>query len=207
MRISTGKFKNKKLYFPRGIRPTQNLVRKAVFDILGDISGLSFLDLFAGSGAVGFEALSRGASELVLVELNRDCVDAIKKNISILGNPPCDLIHIHAQKAVKILHQRGKTFDLIFLDTPYYKIKINASDDPNPLVPVVPDLDAEGQSNGPLAKKILQTLEAYDILSPNGLIIVQRFKNEELPQEMPGLVLVKEAKYGDTRLSIFQKKE
>ncbi|MFA5005228.1 MAG: 16S rRNA (guanine(966)-N(2))-methyltransferase RsmD, partial [Candidatus Omnitrophota bacterium] len=123
MRITTGKFKNKKLYFPRGIRPTQDKVRKAVFDILGDISGLSFLDLFAGSGAVGFEALSRGAGELVLVELNRDSVDAIKKNINILKDAPCSVIHIEAQKAVKLLHERGKTFDIIFLDPPYYKLK------------------------------------------------------------------------------------
>jgi 16S rRNA G966 N2-methylase RsmD len=81
---------------------------------------------------------------------------------------------------IENLHKSRKTFDVIFFDPPY---------------------------RFDLAKKTLQTLEAYDILSPNGLIIVQRFKNEELPQEMPGLVLVKEAKYGDTRLSIFQKKE
>jgi len=203
MRITTGKFKNKKLYFPRGIRPTQDKVRKAVFDILGDISGLSFLDLFAGSGAVGFEALSRGAGELVLVELNRDSVDAIKKNINILKDAPCSVIHIEAQKAVKLLHERGKTFDIIFLDPPYYKLK-----PPSRQISVDSpvNLQPEEGPGGSLAKKILQTMEAYDILSPNGLIVVQHFKNEGLPQAMPGLVLVKEAKYGDTRLSIFQKK-
>ena len=204
MRSTTGKFKNKKLYFPRGIRPTQDKVRKAVFDILGDISGLSFLDLFAGSGAVGFEALSRGAGELVLVELNRDSVDAIRKNIGILRDAPCSVIHIEAQKAVKLLHERGKTFNIIFLDPPYCKFKAPRYDAFNNIV----DSPGSGEEiSESLAKKILQTLEAYDILSPNGLVVVQRFKNEELPQAMPGLLLVKEAKYGDTRLSIFQKKE
>ncbi|MFA5005693.1 MAG: hypothetical protein WC561_06195, partial [Candidatus Omnitrophota bacterium] len=116
---------------------------------------------------------------------------------------PCSVIHIEAQKAVKLLHERGKTFDIIFLDPPYYKLKALIYQAPGDL--------ADGQqpgeeASGSLAKKILQTMEAYDILSPNGLIVVQHFKNEGLPPAMPGLVLVKEAKYGDTRLSIFQKK-
>lgn len=57
MRITTGKYKGRNMLMPKGIRPTQNKVRKAIFDILGDIEGLSFLELYAGSGAVGFEAL------------------------------------------------------------------------------------------------------------------------------------------------------
>lgn len=180
MRITTGKYRNHKIYMPKGIRPTQDKVRKAVFDILGDISGLTFLEIFAGSGAVGLEALSRGASELTIVESNRDSILAIKKNIELLKAPDCNLYHLEADKAIKLLSLDKKSFDIIFIDPPYHK---------------------------DMAKKILQTLEAYDILSPHGLIVIQHFKAELLPKDSLNFSLIKEAKYGDTWLSIFRKKE
>ncbi len=180
MRITTGKYRNCKLFFPRGIRPTQDKVRKAIFDILGDINGLTFLELFAGSGAVGFEALSRGIGELTMVEPNHNAILAIKKNIGLLKVSSCNLYYLDADKAVKLLARDKKSFDIIFLDPPYH-------------------LD--------MAKKILQTLEGYDILAPNGLIVVQHPKAELLPKDSLKLRLVKEAKYGDTWLSIFRKKE
>ena len=176
MRITTGKYRNRKLYMPKGIRPTQEKVRKAVFDILGDISGLTFLELFAGSGAVGFEALSRGIAELTLIECQRDSVLAIKKNIALLNAPACNLYCLEAEKAIKLLSLDKKSFDIIFIDPPYHK---------------------------DVAKKILQTLEGYDILSPNGLIVVQHSRREQLPKDGLKFSLIKEAKYGDTCLSIF----
>ncbi|MBU0547750.1 MAG: 16S rRNA (guanine(966)-N(2))-methyltransferase RsmD [Candidatus Omnitrophica bacterium] len=179
MRITTGKYRNRKLFMPRGIRPTQDKVRKAAFDILGDVEGLSFLELYAGSGAVGFEALSRGIRELTMVECNHNSVLAIKKNISLLRAPNCNLYYLDAEKAIKLLAQDKKSFDIIFLDPPYH----------------------EG-----MAKKILHTLEGYDILTPNGLIIVQHLKTELLPEPSLNFSLIKEAKYGDTWLSIFRKK-
>ncbi|MFH0918436.1 MAG: 16S rRNA (guanine(966)-N(2))-methyltransferase RsmD [Candidatus Omnitrophota bacterium] len=179
MRITTGKYRNRKLHMPRGIRPTQNKVRKAVFDILGDISGLTFLEIFAGSGAVGFEALSRGVAELTLVESNHNSILAIKRNIALLGVTACNLYHLEAEKAIKLLSLDKKSFNIIFIDPPYLK---------------------------EMAKKILQTLEAYDILSPNGLIVVQHSRLEELPKDSLNFSLIKEAKYGDTWLSIFREK-
>ncbi|MDO9572639.1 MAG: 16S rRNA (guanine(966)-N(2))-methyltransferase RsmD [Candidatus Omnitrophota bacterium] len=180
MRITTGKYRNRKIYFPRGIRPTQDKVRKAIFDILGDIDGLSFLELCAGSGAVSFEALSRGISELTLVECNHGAILAIKRNIESLKASSCNLYYLDAHKAIKLLALDKKCFDLIFFDPPYHE---------------------------DMAKKILQTLEAYDILAPNGLIIAQHPKAELLPKDSEKFSLVKEAKYGDTWLSIFRKKE
>ncbi|MDO8489005.1 MAG: 16S rRNA (guanine(966)-N(2))-methyltransferase RsmD, partial [Candidatus Omnitrophota bacterium] len=174
MRITTGKYRNYKIYMPRGIRPTQDKVRKAVFDILGDISGLTFLELYAGSGAVGLEAVSRGISSLTMVESNRDSILAIKKNLALLRAPDCDLYHLEAEKGVKLLARDQKRFDIIFIDPPYH-------------------LD--------MAKKILQTLEGYDILAPHGLIVVQHFKSELLPKDSSIFSLIKEAKYGDTWLS------
>ena len=180
MRITTGKYHNRKIHMPRGIRPTQDKVRKAIFDILSDVEGLSFLELYAGSGAVGFEALSRGVSELTMVECNHNSVMAIRKNIALLKAPACNLYYLDAEKAIKLLCRDKKSFDIIFLDPPYH----------------------EG-----MAKKILHTLEGYDILAPNGLIIAQHPKTELLPESSPNFTLIKEAKYGDTWLSIFRKKE
>ena len=84
MKITTGKLKNKILFTPKGmdVRPTQNLVRKAVFDILGqDFTGVSFLELFSGSGAVGLEAFSRGAREVTLVDHDPLCIKTMEKNL------------------------------------------------------------------------------------------------------------------------------
>ncbi|MFH1281681.1 MAG: 16S rRNA (guanine(966)-N(2))-methyltransferase RsmD [Candidatus Omnitrophota bacterium] len=196
MRITTGKYRNRKLHMPKGIRPTQDKVRKAVFDILGDISGLTFLELFAGSGAVGFEALSRGVAELTLVECNANSVLAIKRNIALLKVSACKLYYLEAEKAVKLLGLDKKSFDIIFIDPPYYKVLASRHCS-----------ESTASIVEPLAKKILQTLEAYDILAPNGLIVVQHSKLEQLPRDGLKFSLIKEARYGDTWLSIFNHRD
>lgn len=163
---------------PRGIRPTQDKVRKALFDILGDINGLSFLELFSGSGAMGFEAVSRGVLDLTLVEDNRDCQLAIRKNIASLQLKNCQSYQKDVLGAIKAFHQQKKKFEIIFLDPPYYH-------------------DA--------SKKTLQTLDAYDILAPNGLVVVQHFKKDNLPDNLGVLSLFRQARYGDTVLSFYKK--
>jgi len=179
MRITTGKYKGRNILAPIGIRPTQNMVRKALFDILGGVEGLSFLELFAGSGAVGFEALSRGAKDLTLVESNHGCLLAIKKTVEIIKPEACLVCPQEADKAIGSFYKRQMRFDIIFLDPPYYK---------------------------DLAKKTLQTLEACDILSPNGLIVLQHFKRENLPDDLGVLSLFRQAKYGDALLSFYKKR-
>ncbi len=121
MRIIAGKYKGRLINMPKGIRPTQNKVRKALFDILGDIQGLSFLELFSGSGAVGFEAVSRGVTDLTLVEYNRDCLKAIRKNIESLKPKVCDLYLKESGEAIGAFHKNRRTFDIIYLDPPYHK--------------------------------------------------------------------------------------
>jgi 16S rRNA (guanine966-N2)-methyltransferase len=178
MRITSGIYRGRVITGPKKIRPTQDKVRKALFDILGDIEGLSFLELYAGSGAVGLEAASRGVKELVMVEYNRDCLLAIKKNIEALKPIACELYPKEADLAIKALHRDKRQFGIIFFDPPYYQ---------------------------GLAKKTLQTLEAYDILAPNGFIVVQHFKKDELPASHGDLILFRQAKYGDTVLSFYRK--
>jgi 16S rRNA (guanine(966)-N(2))-methyltransferase RsmD len=171
-------------------------VRKALFDILGDIEGLFFLDLFAGSASVGFEAASRGIAELALVEDNRICQAAITKNIELLDVKMCSLYPQDVFKAVEMLYKNQKKFDIVFLDPPYYKDRVSR----HRLV----SKESFGES---LAKKTLQMLEAYDIVAPNAFIVVEHFKKDVLPDNMAILSMFKQAKYGDTLLSFYKKKE
>jgi 16S rRNA G966 N2-methylase RsmD len=207
MRITSGKYKGRIIQMPKGIRPTQGLVRKALFDILGDIEGLSFLELFAGSGAVGFEAVSRGVEDLTLVEYNRSCLMAIRKNTESLKPKACDLYPKEAGDAIEALRKNKRKFDIIFLDPPYYRPEGHglASDKPegNGLASFG---QSHSQSHKEMSKKILQMLGAYDILAPNGFVVVQYFKKEQLPKESGKLTLIKEARYGDTLLSFYKKR-
>ena len=178
MRITSGQLKGRKIQLPKSIRPTQDKVRKAIFDILGDIEGLSFLELYAGSGAVGFEAASRGVKELVLVENHPDSIKVLQSNCTYLLHATYYLLPLDSTEAIKRLHKDRKRFDIIFMDPPYYL---------------------------GLSKKTLQILEACDILAPNGLIIVQHFKKDALPDPLGDLTLLRQKKYGDTLLSIYKK--
>ena len=178
MRIITGKYKNRAIRMPEGIRPTQNKVRKAVFDILGDIEGLSILELFAGSGAIGLEALSQGAKEVVFVENSPGCLSVLKANLDWVEPGSYYLLAMDVERAVTQLVKRERKFDIIFLDPPYYQ---------------------------DLSKKTLQTLIACDILAPNGLIVAQHFQEDNLPLHTGDLVLLKQASYGDTILSFYKK--
>lgn len=178
MRITSGVYKGRVIKMPGRIRPTQEKVRKALFDILGDIEGISFLELFAGSGAIGFEAASRGVKELSLVEDNPGCILTMKKNIESLALKNCTLYAREAQDAIRALHRAKKEFDIIFLDPPYYR---------------------------DLSKKTLQTLSAYDILAPGGFIITQHFNKENLPDKLGDLSLFRDYSYGDTVLSFYKR--
>jgi len=202
MRIISGKFKGRVIRMPKGIRPTQNKVRKALFDILGNIEGLSFLELFAGSGAIGFEALSEGAKEAVLVESNSECIKTISQNIESLQLNACQLVRQDTQKAIEAFYKSRRVFDIIFLDPPY--AKINA-----PRQYGVLNKKGSGFAainvNASFSKKTLKILCAYDILAHNGFIVVQHFKKDNLPDAVGDLKLFRQARYADTILSFYRK--
>lgn len=123
MRIIAGLYKNRALTAPKGqlTRPTSEKLREALFNICQTyIEGASFLDLFAGSGAIGLEALSRGASGATLVDSSRECVKAIKENIQKFGleqNVKVFLGDVFEQ--LRRLQKQGQEFDIIFADPPY----------------------------------------------------------------------------------------
>ena len=176
MKIIGGQYKGHNFFMPAGIRPTQNIVRKALFDLLGqDLSGLTFLDLFAGSGAVGFEALSRGAQSCTFVERDIKCVKMIGRNAKIF-NSPYEIIEKDAFFTIKELAREGRKFDIIFLDPPY------------------------GQT---LAKKALKTLGAYVIVHPASWVVVQHQRGERLLPKSGQLKIIQEKQYGGSVLSLY----
>jgi 16S rRNA (guanine966-N2)-methyltransferase len=118
VRVVAGEFKGRRLHAPRGrrTRPTADRVREALFSILGDVSGLRVLDLFAGSGALGIEALSRGAEAAVFVDDDRRAVTAIRRNLEAVGVRA----EVHRRDVLAFLADAGAgTYDLVFADPPY----------------------------------------------------------------------------------------
>jgi 16S rRNA (guanine966-N2)-methyltransferase len=157
VRVVAGQYRGRRLQAPRGtsVRPTSDRVREALFSILGDIAGLRVLDLFAGSGALAIEALSRGAASATLVEDDRAAVDAIRANLAPLEDANAQVVR--ADALAWLGGQRGP-YDLVFLDPPY-------------------------SSAGKLAQPLSQRLPAA--LSPNSLIVSESDKREPLTLDFP----------------------
>ena len=117
MRVVAGEYRGRRLRAPAGTatRPTADRVREALFSMLGDVSGLRVLDLFAGSGALGIEALSRGAGAAVFVERNRKAAAVVRKNLDSLGlRAP-----VVEGDALAVIGQSQDPYDLVFVDPPY----------------------------------------------------------------------------------------
>ena len=117
MRIVAGEFKGRRLHAPRGARtrPTADRVREALFSMLGDVTGVGVLDLYAGSGALGIEALSRGAESAVFVERDQQALAALRRNLDAVGADA----EVRRQDVARFLAQPEGKFDLVFCDPPY----------------------------------------------------------------------------------------
>ena len=182
LRIIAGLYKSRRIAIPKGveIRPTQDRVRESIFNLLQNVNGMRVLELFAGSGAFGIEAISRGASHVTFVENNPRCIETIKSNLDSLQIPESgyNIIRSNAISIATTL-RIDKPFDLVFLDPPYYK---------------------------DIPKKCLIYIDACDILSPGALVVVERYKTDELPIDLKYLVQEKERMYGDKIITILRKK-
>ena len=117
MRVVAGEFKGRRLHAPRGARtrPTADRVREALFSMLGEVSGARVLDLYAGSGALGIEALSRGAESATFVERDRQALAALRRNLEAVGANA----EVIARDVGRFLARPAGTFDLVFCDPPY----------------------------------------------------------------------------------------
>lgn len=188
MRIIAGKYKGRIIEMPivNGLRPTQDKVREAIFNILAEeVPDALCLELYAGSGAIGIEALSRGAGQVVFVEKNLKCIDFIKANLNSLGiglreGGAAKILKMDAIDAIQFLEKQGNKFNLIFLDPPYYK---------------------------DLAKKCLNKLSECDILLPASFVIVQHYRTDILEERYGNLVLNSQRDYGQTQISFYKKEE
>ncbi len=159
----------------------QDQVRAALFSALGEVvRGARVLDLFAGTGSVGLEALSRGASFAVFVEASREALEALERNALELGlRDRVAIVQDDVLRALERLWRRGERFDLVFLDPPY------------------------GQG---LAQRTLERLGQLDALLSEGAVVVASvFKKEALAPRYGGLERVRERTYGDTALVFYCK--
>jgi 16S rRNA (guanine966-N2)-methyltransferase len=121
VRVVAGRFGGRRLVAPPGdaTRPTSDRVREALFSVLGaSVEGARVLDLYAGSGALGIEALSRGAADAVFVDRAQPAIEAIRKNLAAL-EIEAEVWRMQAQKALRTASARAEAYDLVFLDPPY----------------------------------------------------------------------------------------
>jgi 16S rRNA (guanine966-N2)-methyltransferase len=127
MRIISGAYRGRQLRTLKSakLRPTSDQLRETLFDVLGpSVEGASFLDAYAGSGAVGLEALSRGAGEVVFIEHHRAAVAVIRRNLEALGiDSDYRLMTSEVLSGVERLNQEGARFDVVFLDPPYEEFR------------------------------------------------------------------------------------
>ena len=179
MQVISGKFKGQRVYTPlkHRISPTSSVVKRSIFDSLrDDIEKGIVLDLYAGSGALGIEALSRGAVEAVFVENNLDSLKTIRKNVQALKEIKTEVIAMDVAMAIRFL--RGRKFDFVFIDPPY---------------------------RDKVIKSILLEISVCDIVKKNSLIFAEHHKKEVVSSDIGVFKFVEDKKYGETIVSIFTK--
>jgi 16S rRNA (guanine966-N2)-methyltransferase len=181
MRVIAGSHKGRRLLSPAAndIRPTSGRVKEALFSILGDrISGASMLDLFAGTGAIGIEALSRGAARAIFVEAHPASLKLLKTNLDqcgLFGNT--EVYPGELRTFLQHAARTGLTFDIIFADPPY------CDDSASTLLPLL------GQSA---------------MILPHTVVILEHPTKHQIPPQVGPLNRVRQYRYGDTSLSLFR---
>jgi 16S rRNA (guanine(966)-N(2))-methyltransferase RsmD len=180
MRIIAGRHKGRILKAPAGLatRPSGARVRQTLFDILAPhVEGARVLDLFAGGGAVGFEAHSRGAALVVLVDSAAPAHAALKANAALLGGAGLEVYRQDAETALAGFAAQRRSFDLVYLDPPY------GSD---------------------LYERALERLGAPGLLAPGALVVAEHFHKRRLPETMGALIRYRSVRVGDHVLSFYR---
>jgi 16S rRNA (guanine966-N2)-methyltransferase len=176
MRVIAGRFGGRRLAAPGGrdTRPTADRVREALFSTLGPLDGATVLDVFAGSGALAIEALSRGAARAVLVERDPRAAAVIRSNLAALGlgDDEARVVVRAARAALRDARTSGETYDLVFLDPPY-------------------------RSAATLGRELSEALEG--LLAPGARVVSESDRRAPLELSLP---LGHERRYGDTLIRI-----
>ena len=177
VRIVAGTRKGHRIAAPPGVvtRPTGDRVREAVFSIVGPVEGAAVLDLFAGSGAMGLEALSRGAASCVFVERDRAAARVIQANLEKLGLTGAVVSSRDVASALRDERARGRAYDLVLVDPPYGEWETHAT--------VLADL-------------------VPAVLAPDALVVVETSARVEADLPLP---VVTARRYGSARITVFSR--
>lgn len=176
MRIISGKYRGKKLLSPKDerVRPTTDMVKENVFNLLPrDFQTLTFLDLFAGSGAIGIEAISRGARRVVFVDRDRESMEYVRRNLELIGEKAETMTSDYLSAISKL---KGSKFDIIYIDAPYNMMIID---------------------------EVLTAIKANALLSDNGLVVYESLAKTNQKSGLNGYELVKSRKYGSVIIDIY----
>jgi len=183
LRVVSGKLGGRRLFVSSKakLRPTADRVKESIFDILrSEIEGKEVLDLFAGSGNLGIEAISRGANRVVFVDSSNQSIKHIQRNLKDLEcEDQAKILKSDYRKAVGELAKTGERFDMVFADPPYLL----------------------GYAQG-----LIDCLKKEDILKEGGLAIIEHHKKEELKLNSSGLMELERRKFGDTMVTVLFKK-
>jgi 16S rRNA (guanine966-N2)-methyltransferase len=176
MRVVAGTFKGQRLESPRRLtRPTADRVKEALFSMLGPIDGLDVLDLFAGSGALGIEALSRGAARATFVDSDGAAIRAVRSNLERLGVERARVVRADALAFLRGAGRRGERWDLVLCDPPYRLAH---------------------RLGEPLGRLLLR------VLAPEARVVCESSSKHPLDLR---LALLTERRYGDTRIAIYRR--
>jgi len=182
MRVIAGKYRSRTLRSLKGqaLRPTSDRLRETLFNILGTaVDGATFVDLYAGTGAVGIEALSRGASEAIFVEQHAPAAILIRRNLDSLGiKSGAEILGVDVLRGLKRLEARRMHAEFVFLDPPY--------------------ADTEEYENA------LEFLGGSSLMAIGGLVIAEHLKKHKLPERVGALGLARVVEQGDAALSFYR---
>jgi len=183
MRIVAGSARGRPIQGPgpksKDIRPTADRVRETIFNVLGQwMDGLTVLDLYAGTGALALEALSRGAERAVLVDSGREALTLCRENAAALGfEAKVRILAMPVARAVEALAKEGAVFDLVFADPPYAAKAV---------------------------EEILAAAEGKKLLAAAGTLVVEHDKREAAPEKSGGLSRIDQRQFGDTLVTLYR---
>ena len=184
MRVITGIYKGRKLWSTEGmdIRPTSDMVKESLFNILGvEVQESDFLDLFGGTGGVGIEAISRGAKHVVFIDNSIKSINVLRKNLQALNiKDSIEVFNTDYRTAINKLYTNGRLFDIVFVDPPY---------------------------NTGIAQNVLEQISENIILKDNGIIVVEHDLKDPMPDKVGCLNKYRDKQYGSTMLSFYSTRE
>jgi len=185
MRIIAGLAKGRQLRSLKGLalRPTSDRMRESLFAMLGTrMEGARLLDLYAGVGTVGLEALSRGAAEVVFVESHWPAARLIEENARLCGfTEEAEVVHAQVERGLARLRRQGRQFNFIFVDPPY----------------------GRGEAGGVMGR----LAQHPGVLEEEGILIVQHSRHEELPERVGPFARMRQTRFGETVIDLFWRRE